>query len=484
MGIGRRALLYLTRKKGRSILLFIIILLLASFLFVGKALFGSAQREIDTLTQNLGSSFVLKVDEDNPNYIEERVGDGYTYTVYAGPRITDEMISEILKIDRVSDYSADLVFLAWSDLKLKPGLWADSTEDQYFTQRQIDLSRQRFRAYICTNGELSQNFRTGAFSIMSGRNIQTEDHSVALISEYVAEENSLAVGDSLTLETKRGIYEPCEDPYERVGDPVEVEIIGIFKTNFKQEESLYTAEMDYADNFIYVDYDTGKQLNHNISHMGFNDLDGSYSEITFFTEGPEYLPEIMEQVKERLDITGLLLYRDDTAYYASVKPLKQIRMISVLLSGIGAAGCVWILYLVFVMWIKGRKLEMGILLSFGVSKRGILAQLLFECVVITTVALGVSMGLSKPLVDGCSSVMEQAMSPDSETDAYVVDISMTNPNIFIHKVSSDPVRLDSYISIQDIILLTIVVYCISCVSVCTASVRTTRVNPKTLLRAM
>lgn len=484
MGIGRRALLYLTRKKGRSFLMFMIFFLLACFILVGKALVRNSQNQIDVLTRNLGTSFVLKIDENNPAYREERIGNGYSYTTYVGPEITEGMLSDILKIERVSDYSINLEILAWADLKFKPGQWAVSSESEYITQEEVDLRTQVIRAYICSNGELNQNFRTGAFSITSGRNIQKDDHSVALISEYVAIENSLAVGDSLTLETKRGIYEPCENPYERVGDPVEVEIIGIFETNFKQEESAYTAENDYADNFIYVDYDTGKQLYHNISYIGFDDLNDSYREVTFFTDGPEYLPEIMRQVEERLDITGLLMYRDDTAYHASVKPLKQIRTISLLLSGVGIVGCVLILYLVFVMWMKGRRREMGILLSIGVSKRKILAQLLLESIVITTIALGAAIGLSRPLVEGCSRVMEQTMSPDSETEAYVMDVSATNPNPVIHKVASDPVELDSHISIQDVIFLTIMVYVISCVSVCIASVRTTRVNPKTLLQAM
>ena len=103
---------------------------------------------------------------------------------------------------------------------------------------------------------------------------------------------------------------------------------------------------------------------------------------------------------------------------------------------------------------------------------------------ITTVALGVAIGLAKPLVDGCSKIMEQAMSPDSQTEAYVMDVSATNPNPVIHKVASDPVKLNSSISIGDILFLGIMVYLISCVSVCIASVRTTRVNPRSLLQGM
>ena len=68
MGIGRRALLYLTRKKGRSFLMFMIFFLLACFILVGKALVRNSQNQIDVLTRNLGTSFVIKIDENNPAY--------------------------------------------------------------------------------------------------------------------------------------------------------------------------------------------------------------------------------------------------------------------------------------------------------------------------------------------------------------------------------------------------------------------------------
>lgn len=152
MGIGRRALLYLTRKKGRSFLLFLIFLLLACFILAGKVLVRNSQSQIDLLTQNLGASFVLKIDENNPNYQETRTGNGYSYIAYAGPEITEGMLADILKIEGVSDYSVDLEIFAWTDLKLKPGQWAVSSESEYITQEEVDLRTQVIRAYICSNG--------------------------------------------------------------------------------------------------------------------------------------------------------------------------------------------------------------------------------------------------------------------------------------------------------------------------------------------
>ena len=100
--------------------MFLIFLFLACFILVGTALVRNSQSQIDLLTQNLGTSFVLKVDENNPAYREDRIGNGYSYTTYVGPEITEGMVSDILKIERVSDYSIDLEIFAWADLKLRP----------------------------------------------------------------------------------------------------------------------------------------------------------------------------------------------------------------------------------------------------------------------------------------------------------------------------------------------------------------------------
>ena len=50
------------------------------------------------------------------------------------------------------------------------------------------------------------NFRIGAFSIVKGRNILEDDKSAIVISEYLAEQNQVSVGDKVFLETKVGVF--------------------------------------------------------------------------------------------------------------------------------------------------------------------------------------------------------------------------------------------------------------------------------------
>ena len=63
------------------------------------------------------------------------------------------------------------------------------------------------------------NFRIGAFSIVKGRNILEDDKSAIVISEYLAEQNQVSVGDKVFLETKVGVFQPSDTPFETMGNP-------------------------------------------------------------------------------------------------------------------------------------------------------------------------------------------------------------------------------------------------------------------------
>ena len=194
-----------------------------------------------------------------------------------GPRITDKMIEKICSIDGVKDSVIDLVSLVWSDLKLRPGLWlgseADSPEDiEYFKKlgavytTEEDLMIWQYQTIIwpCKNGAVHKNFRSGALTVTEGRNIEEGDHFKAVICDWLAEENDLSVGDTITVETKEGVFQESKEPLKTWGEPVDLEIVGIFHANFSQKPSDFTPEDGYIENVIYADMDTYEKLEENM----------------------------------------------------------------------------------------------------------------------------------------------------------------------------------------------------------------------------
>ena len=482
MTLGKRAFLYLTRKKARSVLLIALIFIMASFVLVGTALKSGADAETQKLQKTLGGSFVLKADTKNQENYEVRNENGYSYMAYTGSVVTENMVNSIMEVEGVEDYTVRASELVWADLALKPGLYAGTEENEYISQEEVEVRRQTTLALPCRNGELHDDFRTGAFSMTEGRNIEENDNHMAVISSYLAKQNGLSVGDTFTIELKEGIFQPSDTPKKTWGKPIELKIIGLFQTNFEQEPSVYTSEESYTENLIFTDLHTETEL----KQYRKVDAAGAYGEVVFFVDNPRNLDFIMEQIKEKnaRDLEGLVFKRDDVAYRASVKPLQQIDIFAMILIMAGISGCGIILYLVFVMWIRGRKQEIGILLSIGICKMKIVVQMILECLLVSGIALILTFLLSGGITEGCCRVAERLTAPGADVQTYEIEEEYGRLEPVVNKVSADAIQLDSQISFWSVFIMMFVICMISVGSVSLASIQIMRLEPKRLLQSM
>ena len=476
-----RAILYLRRKKSRSFLLLILILIMCNMVLTGSVLKKSADSQMQIIRQNLGSSFLVSADTKNESLYEERTDKEYSYKAFVGETVTPETIEKVKSINGVVDYVIDEENLVWTNLKLRPGLYADSSESAYTTLEQIENFRQTTLAISCREGELNANFRIGAFSISEGKNIEEDDREVAIISEYVAKNNHLSVGDTIKLETRRGIFEPCDDPTELLGIPVEVKIIGIFSINFEQESSVYTPESEYADNFIFIDANCGLQLKRNISGEQAKE---QYGKVTFLVDNPENLINIMEEVDEVLSDSNLVLEQDDLSYGNTIRPLKNISLFATVQLICGVLGCAFILYLVLTLWVKGRSREIGVLLSIGEKRQNIIVQFILECLIVSSISIGITLVSSSVVTQNICNIAEKISEPRTSEESYSIEFGYGETMPTISKVSSTDVKLEYTNSALDMLMLIITIYVICSISVFLASLRILKMSPKLLLQTL
>lgn len=480
MKTRKKALLYLTRKKSRNILMLLCIFVMGSLIIVGNGMRVSALEEIEKIRQKMASSFTVAADSENMALYEERYDKSYPYSVFIGKTITDQLIGEISQVDGILDYEVNASSIVWTDLQLRPGMYADTEPRSDFSPEQIDVFQHSTNAVLCRNGEANANFRIGAFSIGEGRNIIPGDKGVVVLSRYLAEKNGIALGDTITLETKRGNYEPTDVPYETLGAPVALSVIGIFDVNFEQEVSIYTAETDYADNLLFVDQETILQLNDNLAVLFPGQQ--TYNEITFFVEKPEELETVMERVKEQVDLSDLIVSIDDSAYQSSVKPLKQISTFAAVLMAAGLAGCGIILYLLLTLRIRERRHEIGIYLSIGTRKRSIIWQIMLECFILTFIVLVLTYACTPALTEGIFHGVSETASPKEQEEAYTVKSSMTSLLPTVNKVSSEAIELSYDYTWKDFAFFTAVLYLIVTVSVLGAGRKIMKLPPRLLLQ--
>ena len=117
-----RAWLYIIRKKGKSILLFIILLVIATFVLTALALGNASKSAQEDLRKSLGGNFLIGFDytENNPYLKVENVEGGTL--MYSTQQISPELVEQIRGISGVTDCSATVESLAaFSSLELFTG---------------------------------------------------------------------------------------------------------------------------------------------------------------------------------------------------------------------------------------------------------------------------------------------------------------------------------------------------------------------------
>ena len=499
MDIKKRAGLYLIRKKGRAALLFCLLFLMSISILTGFSLKESTERELDRLRLSMASGFIMKANTDNELYKEVKTYEkGPSSTVYVGPMVTDEMIEKVLSLDGVEDYSViDETHMVWINLTLRPGMYADMEPDPNpdlnefipITEEELELDRHSTNVYACRNGNRHKNFRTGALAITEGRNLETEDHFKAVISDWLAEKNRLAVGDTITLETKEGNYDAVKKPLKRLGEPVAVEIAGLFHVNFSQPSSDMTFEQCYIENIIYVDEDTYFKLQDNLKEYArYQDIEefyDKYTEVEFLVKDPAQIDSIMQQIRDHddIDLENIELETDSSAYEASAGPYRGIRIFSMALLALGLCGMGVILYLLIHLWMQGRRHEVGIYRSVGMKKREILGQMLIECFAVSFAALALAFLLAGPAAAGCADAAKRLAAPKEKQETYVVEVDQYFlPQI--KKTSSDEVLLDGSVDVKSMGFAALFVCGISGASVLVSFSKINSVEPKNLLQQM
>jgi putative ABC transport system permease protein len=512
MSVIKRGFLYITRKRSRSVLLLVIMFVAAVLAMLGLAVKQSADRETDNLRKSLASSFVLNLDEAKNTALWNQYGGSLPYD--KRPVVSAALISRILKMDHITGYYTDEQEMStWVDLQLRPGSSADTLRryqknPALFAMYPVDLNQLNAWGHVatycgCSDSGLHEFFRNGAFTLREGRHIRADDVHKAVISTDLARRNGLSVGDTITIEDKVFLYTPGGTDYDTIaGEPIKLELVGLFDVNFSQEPSIqtdtngetyvYTGEMEFAENMIFTDLPTLKQeIRYARAYLGravtpaYEEYEKSVEYAVFFVDGPENLEAAVAEVSavKEIDWNYFYVKPDDSTYKTNARPLKQLAAVSSVLIAIAVVGSVSLLGLTLNMWTKSRKREMAILMSLGVAKRELVLQQLLESLTVAIAALLLAAVVSGALAGPVGNLANRLASNRGTGSAYTVR-ETSYEVIAIDKVSSDPVNLTYGLSAQNVLIAAAAVLGSTALSVGLTARNITKMKPKAALRAI
>lgn len=461
MSTLKRAFLYTIRKKTKSLILFLVLVTISTFILTGLSIYKAADDSALSLRQSVGGSIRLELDENNRKNWQYQQAAGGMLVDYVGAPITDEDIQKIMSIDGIKAYN---------------GLGDGSVfakDFSFISGFSFGAGSDYSRLPSVTDSEYFNFFTRKAFQLVEGRHIKADDDHVVLISTAIAEKNALKLGDTITVQC-------C---YDKGNYPdVSLTIIGIYA--YEANNEFNTTSTDKRNRLI-IDHKAMQEIMQRDMIQYDNGVD-------FYVDDPREMERIASQIKALdLDWDSFTLTMDNSAYEAVASPLTAMQNLIVWLIVGCVAVSVGILILILSMWIKQRRHETGILLSVGISKSRIILQYTVEVLMIAIVAFGLSFFTSHLISQGVSDlIFHQVSESQPLPEIELPDDGTEYLDITGQYIPYDTSNVETLESIQVIVspdyLLYIYIFgtLLIAFSVSAASISVIQMKPKKILSQM
>ena len=474
MSLFKRAWLYITRKKGRTVLMFFIFLIMATVIISGISIKKAAQSSMKQAREAVGSNFSLNInyDKSNPNmkHIEKKTEFRTGITVVnEGDPISDEIVRQIGETEGIKNYNATTM-MALSDNGLES---VEASKQNNTFQFNTDVELPNFQLNVNLNSELSRLFQNGTMKLIEGKHITLEDKQKVLIHKELAEKNGLKLGDTIKIK----LSEKTVKEFGVSDKEVEVEIVGIFD-NFNTNEDTSQLSMMMPENSIIADMETGKLL----QERNVFEFDTA----NFYVKDPKEMTNIVNEVKKLdLDWQQFMIDQNDAEYQqiaGSIEKLDQL-ITTILLAAFIVSGI--ILTLILSLWIKSRIYETGILLSLGISKIKIIGQYITELLLIALVAFGLSFLSGKVISQSISNSLIESVIAQKENLSNLSTTQSVSIDLYGDLLTQEEIKeLDVSVSINELVYVYMIGTVLIIISVVASSAPLLRLKPKEILSKM
>ena len=384
MNVGKRAFLYLTRKKGKNLLLGIVFLLISFSLLTGSAVYLGIRQVSEDLRSDIGASFNIRP------YEQFDVNNGQVSSK-GTPVMDEQSIRRVISIvgKELKCYNTEHSgYVKGENLSFLAGT-GHSEESNMGTVKAV------------RDSSLCQAFLDEEYELAEGEHIRSEDNGKILISKALAEQNNLAVGDKITLTHAKlgsddGVYTDLmkeKSAYETV------EIKGIYDIKNASDNALNPTAKK-AENLIFSD----SQLLINLQEQEQGVYEG---EISFFIADPLYLDKMVSEIKwiDSIAWNNHIINANDFKYSEIAEQFQSMQKVVVALLAVAAVLGFLVLMLILTFRIRGRMQEAGILLAVGKSKQQIIGQFLIEAMILLWIGFLLAIIIFLPLADTLNSLL-------------------------------------------------------------------------------
>lgn len=488
MNFFKRAFCSITRKKGKSFILFAVVFVLGNVIAGAIAIRQATINVEKDIKSKLGATATITTDQKKiTKYFSEHPDGKDAEKDLASPKI--EEIKKIGELSYVKYYDYNNSgYLTTNNLKSYQSKNSDSgmmNVGKYgFTLKGVNYPKIL---------DLEEN----KIKLVSGRafsdeNIRSENPE-AVISQKVAELNNLAVGDSMTADAVIGSeeYNTTTDlPKETATKDIPIKVIGIYQSvKSNKQNSSKSSENNSMDkyleedkiNTLYLSNKAVAQIQKTLSEFQQEKFPSTeqgslrasvsdYYQSYFVLKSPEDVEAFKQEAAPYVKSKYYKVLASADQYDSIAGPVKGMGKIAKYVIIVSVIATIFILALVVLLFLRDRKHELGIYLSLGEKRWKVIGQIVLEVFVVSIVAMTFSVfsgnflakGVSDSLVQSQVSTSEKDSSIEDTTEAYefsqLSNVSLSQKDIaHSYKVSLSPVYIVSYylVGILTLLLATI-----------------------------
>ena len=342
----QRAWAYVSRKRLRSLLLFLILFVLLAGISACLTLMKSNKTVENNLYRSLNTSFsIRKIEADQTFQLSQ--------------------LDDLKKINGLENPSPEFETMAkLTDKEVVTGEQSIQRDDL------TEVEKNLISLIALEDSSKDVSFTSSAFSLQAGRHLEQEDRKKIFIHEDLAKKNNLKVGDKISLN-------PAQVGGNS-GQRLDYEIVGIFTG--KKQEKFTGLSSDFSENMVYTDYESSQTL--------LGNKEDQVTAARFYLENPKDMDSIIQEVEKlSLEKQGLQVEKENKAFeqikdsVSTFQTFLQIFLYGIMIAGVGA------LILVLSLWLRERVYEVGILLALGKGKREIFSQFCLEVIIVSLASI-------------------------------------------------------------------------------------------------
>lgn len=326
MAFSKRAVRYLIRKKAKTIILFLVLLITEAMILCIGTILRASEESIGTLKEKTKSKIIAEI-------VNEKV------------LITESDLHKIKSLEQVKAVNRE------AKIKAYPSGFQVLSNSQ-----STDLDNQQVQLITYDDLELDGAFADEQVRLIEGT--LPEENNEVVVNQFLAAQNQWEIGDTITFQTDSGTT-------------VQGSISGYYLSGTERKQAKEMNAVYRIENTVY-----GKpEL---ISKM--QDIFG-YESVSVYLKDPETMEDVGKSIMGILGDKAELT-KSDTLFQQMKQPLEQairiVRLMQYLTIGTGMI----VVTLLLCMWMRSRKKEVAVYISLGERKSFIFMQMMLESLLV------------------------------------------------------------------------------------------------------